>query len=181
MRFLVQFWMQFVIGPSFFGIGVGPSDQEKQQYGNTAGIGSFATSTGEGDISAASDFWKGILSGDQNQLSRILGPQYSNISQRAGQEEKTLSEFGTRSGGTAAAQQQIGDEERRAGAQMEGSVLSGAAENLGNMGSGLLSTGLSADEAAFNEAKTIQDQRAAKANDIFKSISKIAETVAILA
>jgi hypothetical protein len=180
IRFLLQPWRNLIM-PSFFGIGVGPSDSEKKEFGATAGIGNFATSTGEADISSASDFWQGILKGDQTSLSRFLGPAFSNISQRAGQETKTLSEFGTRSGGTAAAQQQIGDEERRQAGQLEGGLLGASAESLGSMGQGLLTTGLSADEAAFSEAKTIQDQRAAKANDIFKSISKIAETVAIIA
>jgi hypothetical protein len=180
MKILISLWMN-LLAPSFFGIGVGASDQEKQQYGATAGIGSFGTSTGEADISSASDFFKGILSGDQNQLSRLLGPEYSNISKRGEEELKTLSEFGTRSGGTAAAQQHIGDTERAEASNLEGSLLGASAENLSSMGQGLLSTGLSADEAAFSEAKTMQDQRAAKFNDIMSSITKTASTIAIIA
>lgn len=163
--------------PSFFGIGEGPSRQEGQEYGALGNIGSFATSTGEGDVSAASDFWKAILSGDSTQLSRFLGPAYSNISKRGGEELKTLQEFGTRSGGTAAAGQQVGDEMRREASSVEGAALSGAASGLASIGSGLLSTGASAHEAAFSAARTIQEQKAAKYNDIFKSIMSVASVV----
>lgn len=179
LRLMLQIWMPLLM-PMFFGIGMGPSDSEKKEQGAAGGIGNFATSTGEGDISSASDFWKGVLSGDQTQLSRLLGPLFSNINQRAGQELKTTSEFGTRSGGTAAQQQQIGESERKQASDAEGSLLAGAASNLGNLGTGLLSTGLSAHELAFNEAKTIQDQRAAKWNDIMQSITKSIETAAVI-
>lgn len=179
LRQMVQIWMNF-LAPSFFGIGQGPSGQEQQQYGAIGGIGNFATSTGEGDVSAASDFWKAIVSGDQSQLSRVLGPAYSAISKRGGEELKTLSEFGTRSGGTAAQQQQIGESERGQASQLEGSLLGSAASNLGSLGSGLVSTGLSAHEAAFGAAKTIQEQHAAKMNDIFKSIADVATSIATM-
>lgn len=177
-RFLVQFWMTFTT-PMFFGIGQGPSQQEYNQYGNLSNVGNFGTSTGEADISAASDFWQAILSGDSTKLSKALGPEYSAISKRGGQELKTLSEFGTRSGGTGAAQQEVGDKEREQASNLEGSLYGAAASNLGTMGSGLLNTGLSADEAAFSAADTIQQQHAAKMNDIFKSIAEVAATVAV--
>jgi len=176
LRFLLQPWMNLMM-PSFFGIGMGPSKEEGQQAGAIGNIGSFGTSTGEGDISAASDFFKAILSGDQTQLSRVLGPAYSNINKRGGEELKTLSEFGTRSGGTAAQQQQIGDKMRGEASELEGSLLGGAASNLESMGSGLLSTGLSAHEAAFGAYKDIQQQKAAKWNDIFKSITDVASAI----
>ena len=176
-RFLIRPWVNLLM-PSFFGIGQGPSRQENQEFGALANIGNFATSTGEGDISTASDFWKGIVSGDQTALSKLLGPEFSAISQRGGQELKTLSEFGTRSGGTAAQQQQVGDEMRRASSELEGKALSTAVANLGTMGTGLLSTGTSAHEAAFTAAKDIQKQHAAKMNDIFKSIADVSGSIA---
>jgi hypothetical protein len=173
LNLVVQFWTNFLF-PSFFGIGEGPSPQEEQQYGAIGGVGNFATSTGEADISKASDFWQAIISGDPCQMSRVLGPAYSNISKRGGQELKTLSEFSTRSGGTAAAQQQVGESMRSEAGALEGGLLGTAASNLGGLGSGLLSTGLSAHEAAFSAAKTIQEQKEAKWNDIFKSIMDVA-------
>ncbi len=172
IRFLIQPWINLLM-PSFFGIGQGPTKGEYREAGALGGIGSFGTSEGEKDISKASDFWNAIISGDQTQLSRALGPAYSHISERGGQELKTLSEFGTRSGGTAAQQQQIGESERKQASELEGGLLGGAASTLGGMGSGLLSTGLSAHEAAFGAEATIQKQKAAKMNDIFKSIADI--------
>ena len=180
LKILINFWFS-LLAPSFFGIGQGASGSEHKEFGRTAGIGEFATSTGEADISAASDFWRGILSGDQTQLSKLLGPEYSAINQRGGQELKTLSEFGTRSGGTAAEGQRIGEEERAQASDLEGKMVGASAEKVGEMGSGLLSTGLSATEAAFEEAYTMQQQSAAKANDIFKSINNVAQSIAILA
>ena len=159
--------------PSFFGIGEGPSSGETSQAGALGNLGNFATSTGMGDVSKASDFWNAILSGDQTQLSRVLGPAYTNINQRAGQELKTLSEFGTRSGGTAAQQQEIGESERQQASALEGGLLGTAASTLGGLGSSLLSTGLSAHEAAFSAEQTIQQQKQAKLNDIFKSIADV--------
>jgi hypothetical protein len=179
MKLLLQFWMNLWM-PSFFGIGMGPSQGEYRELGAVGNIGNFATSTGMGDISAASDFWKAILSGDQSQPSRVLGPAYSNISKRGGEELKTLSEFGTRSGGTAAAQQQIGESERGQASALEGGLIGSAASNLGSIGGGLLSTGLSAHEIAFGEEQTIQQQKQAKLNDIFKSIMDVATSVATL-
>jgi hypothetical protein len=180
LRLLLQPWLNLLV-PSFFGIGQGPSSQELNQYGNLGGIGNFGTSTGEADIGKASDFWQGVLSGDQTKLSKLLGTQYSAINQRGQQQMKTLSEFGTRSGGTAAQQQQIGDTERQQAGELEGNLTGAAAGELGSLGSGLLSTGLSADEAAFSAAEDIQQQHAAKMNDIFKSISNIGQTVALIA
>jgi hypothetical protein len=172
MKILVKMWLNFLM-PTFFGIGEGPSQAEYQQYGALGNIGSFASSTGEKDIGAASDFWNAIISGDQTQLSRALGPLYSNISKRGGEQLKTLQEFGTRSGGTAAEGQRIGDEMRSEASSAEGALLGQAASSLGGLGSGLLSTGLSAHEAAFGAAQTIQQQKQAKLNDIFKSIADI--------
>lgn len=178
MKIFLRFWINFLT-PSFFGLGEGPSQGEYQQYGAVGNIGNFATSTGEADISTASDFWRSILSGDQSQLSRVLGPEFSNISKRGEQEAKTLSEFGTRSGGTLAQQEQIGEGERTEATNLEGGVLKSAATELGSMGSGLLSTGLSADEAAFSAAQTIQQQHAAKMNDLFKSIAEVSAAVLV--
>jgi hypothetical protein len=172
LKTLIQPWLNLWM-PSFFGIGQGPTSGEFREAGALGNVGSFGTSEGEKDISKASDFWNAIISGDQTQLSRVLGPAYSNINKRAGEELKTLSEFGTRSGGTGAQQQQIGESERAQAGALEGGLLGGAASSLGSMGSGLLSTGLSAHEAAFGAEQTIQQQKAAKMNDIFKSVADI--------
>lgn len=170
-RWLVYLWTN---QDGFFGIGMGPSKQENTQFGNLAGVGSFGISEGEGDISQADSFWKSILSGDPNKISKILGPQTSAINQQAQQQKKTLSEFGNRGGGTNAASQEAGDSVRKSYDSMVSDLTGKAAGALGASGSSLLAAGASASEGAFNEANTIQQQHAAKLNDIFKSITSIA-------
>lgn len=158
----------------FFGIGMGPSKEEKAQFGALGGLANFATSRGESDIASADNFWKAILSGDPSKISTVLGPLTSGINKRAQQQKKTAAEFGTRSGGTAAAQQESGDVVRSEYDTIISGLTGQAASALGASGSSLLAAGVSAHEGAFSEANTIQQQRAAKLNDIFKSITSIA-------
>lgn len=158
----------------FFGIGMGPSKQEQSEFGNMASLANFATSKGESDINSADSFWKSILSGDPNKISKVLGPQTSGINKRAQQQKKTASEFGNRSGGTNAFQQEAGEGVRSEYDTMVSGLTGQAASALGASGSSLLAAGASGHEAAFSEANTIQQQKAAKLNDIFKSITSIA-------
>jgi hypothetical protein len=158
----------------FFGIGMGPTKQEKSEFGNIASLANFATSKGESDINSADSFWKSILSGDPNKISKVLGPQISGINKRAQQQKKTASEFGNRSGGTNAAEQEAGEGVRSEYDTMVSGLTGEAASALGASGSSLLAAGASGHEAAFSEANTIQQQKAAKLNDIFKSITSIA-------
>ena len=88
-----------------FGIGFGPSSQEKNQYGETGALANFATGEGEKDILASDNFWQAILSGDPSKISQVLGPQISGINKRAQQQKKTAGEFGNRGGGTNAGMQ----------------------------------------------------------------------------
>ena len=158
----------------FFGIGAGPTSEEKSQYRDLAGAAKFATGQGEGDILSADNFWKAILSGDPSKISTVLGPLTSGINKRAQQQKKTAAEFGTRNGGTAAAQQEAGDQVRSEYDTIISGLTGQAASALGASGSSLLAAGVSAHEGAFSEANTIQQQHAAQLNDIFKSITSIA-------
>jgi hypothetical protein len=165
-------------GPAlFFGIGLGPSKQEKNEFGAMGNLANFATSSGESDISTADNFWKSILSGDPSKISQVLGPQTSAINKQAQEQKKTASEFGTRSGGTNAAQQMAGDQVRTTYDTMVSGLTGQAAGALGASGSSLLAAGLSGHEAAFSEADTLHQQSMAKLNDIFKSIAETAGAV----
>jgi hypothetical protein len=166
-------WINLLI-PCFFGIGEGPSSAEKQQAGDIGALANFATSTGEGDISAASNFWKSILSGDPSQIAKVLGPEISSINQQGQQKKKTSSEFNTRGGGTNAGLQMTDDATRSSFDSLISGLTSSSASNLGSIGSGLLSTGLSGHTAAFDASKTIHDQNLAKWNDLFKTIAQTA-------
>jgi len=161
----------------FFGIGQGPSGAEKQQYGEMSNLGRFGIATGERDITQAEDFWSKILSGDPTQISKVLGPQISAINKQTQQQKKTAEEFGTRGGGTNAFMQTLDDQSLAAVRGMISNLTGAGAGQLGALGQGLLSTGGSATGEAFGEAQTIQEQNAAKWNDIFKSIADLAGVV----
>ena len=174
---LLLSYLSILAFPMFFGIGMGPSSQENQQYGALSGIGKFGTSAGEADISAANNFWTSILSGDPGKISQVLGPAISGINKRGQEEKKTLGEFGNRSGGTNAEAQSIDDTTRGAVTTMTSDLTGKAGSELGSLGTGLLNTGLSATSSAFDAAKVLHDQNQAKMNDIFKSIASVAAAI----
>jgi hypothetical protein len=157
-----------------FGIGQGPSKQEKQQYGEISALSNFASSQGQSDILKSDNFWKAILSGDPTQLSKVLGPEFSAINKQGQQKKKTASEFGNRSGGVNAEMQMADDSTRTSIDQMIANLTGNAASALGASGQSLLSAGFSGHEAAFSEADTIQKQHAAQMNDLFNSIAEVA-------
>jgi hypothetical protein len=156
------------------GIGQGPSGAEESQFNDLAGASNFATSSGESAISSANNFWQSILSGDPAQISKVLGPAMSGINKQGQQEKMTLSQFGNRSGGTNAQAQLIGDKTRSSVDSLISSLTGDAAGALGASGAGLLSAGISGHQAAFSDADTIQKQKSAQINDIFKSIASLA-------
>ena len=167
-----------IFAPLFFGIGMGPTSQEKGQYNDVAGIGNFGTSEGESDINASDSFYRAILSGDPSQISKVLGPTESAINKQGQQQKQTLSQFGNRGGGTNASAQMIGDTSRSSIDSAISSLTGNAAGALGASGSSLLATGLNAHDTAFSEANTIHQQQSAKMNDLFKSIAAVAAPAA---
>src|SRR5580692_9263411 len=171
MRWLKYLWAN---EDGFFGIGMGPSAQENQQYGLMSNAGNFGTGQGEGDILKSQNFWSSILSGDQSKISQVLGAPISGINKQGQQQKKTLAEFGNRGGGTNATAGNIDTNSLTAIRDMVSNLTSGAASSLGSLGSSLFGTGVSADATAFGEANTIHDQHAAKMNDIFKSAISVA-------
>lgn len=158
----------------FFGIGQGPSREEKQQYGLLSDIGGFGSRQGKSDIMKSQDFWSSILSGDMTKIASVLAPEISSINQQTQQRKKTASEFGNRGGGTNAYMQSLDDSALSTIRGMIANLTGSAASNLGNMGQNLLNTGLSGGEASFDAAKVMHDQNAAKWGDIFKSIQSVA-------
>lgn len=157
----------------FFGIGMGPSGEEKQQYGEMSNLGKFGIGHGEKDISQAENFWSSILSGDPSQISKVLGPQISAVNKQTQEQKKTASEFGNRGGGTNAAMQSLDDRSIAAVRSMISNLTGEAGGALGSLGGGLLSTGAAATGEAFGESKTIHDQNQAKWGDIFQTISNL--------
>jgi hypothetical protein len=162
----------------FFGIGMGPSGGEKTQAGAIGSVANFATSEGMADVGASDKFWRAILSGDPGQISQVLGTAISSANRQGQEAKKTASEFGTRSGGTSAGMQMTDDKTRSDVESLIANLTGKAAGALGSSGSGLLSTGLSGHEAAFDASKTMHDENLAKWNDIFKSTADVAGAAA---
>lgn len=161
-------------GSHIFGIDEGPSGQEKKNYNQLDTASGFAIGSGEGDITASQTFLRDILSGDPTKIATALAPEISAGQQQASQAKKTAAEFGTRSGGTASTLANIDAAQRGNIINLAGGLQSSAASNLGSLGSSLLSTGIGAKETAFNEAQTMQAQRAQFWNDLFKSVAATA-------
>lgn len=113
----------------------------------TGSIGGFATGLGEKNASQASSFFSNILSGDQSKIAKTLAPQISAIQTQGNQQKQTNAQFGNRSGGTNAQNQQIGDQSRSAINNMIAQLTGSAASNLESSGEGLLGTGLQATTA----------------------------------
>lgn len=158
----------------FFGIGMGPTKEEKGQYGDIAGIGDFGTSEGKKDTLASDNFWHSILSGDPGKIATVLGPEISGINKQGQQQKKTTAEFGNRGGGTNASEQMAGDNTRTSYDSLVAELTGKAAGALGASGASLLSVGLSAHDTAFSDANIIHQQKMAKTNDLFKSITAVA-------
>lgn len=112
--------------------------------GNAGSISQFGTNTGQGAVTDANKFYQGILSGDPGQIAQTIAPEIQAGQQQTQQAKQGLAEFGTRSGGTAAAS---------AGAD---------AANRGNIISliGRLQSGAAAGEAGLGENQTAQGLQA---------------------
>lgn len=149
---------------SFWGGLFGGSNPTVNKGINQTGqIAGFSQGLGESNLGTASGWWKSLLSGDQAQISKALGPEFSAIQKQGDQQKKTTAMFGNRSGGNNAANQNIGDKTREAQRGMVSSLLSGAASSLANTGGNLLSTALSSLDM---QEKFSQDQMENWSNSI---------------
>ena len=172
MLHLLWHLLSFPLAMGFFGIGMGPSTQEKQQYGQLTADAGWATGQGESDIAQSSKFMSDILSGDPTRTAQALAPQISGMQQRAEQQKDTIAQTGNRSGGHTAKVASIDAGTRGDVTNLVGGLTTHAADSLGEMGSNLFGKGMAGTESAFGEAKTLHDQESAKINDLVSSISK---------
>jgi hypothetical protein len=157
-----------------FGIGMGPSSQEKQAYGNLNSLAGFGSQHGQNDISQAESFYSSILSGDRGKQAQVLAPEISTLKSQAQQRKNTGAEFGNRSGGTNASMQLVDDNVHSDINRMVDSLLSGSAGALASIGENQTGQASGNYAQVFGEATTMQQQEQAKWNDIFKSISDVA-------
>jgi len=169
--FLIKFWRN---EDGFFGVDMGVSQDQQSQHNNLTAASGFATGLGEQDLTASSNFMNEILSGDPTKVATALAPQINQQQQRTQQAKDTTAQFGPRSGGTAATVANMGAADRASTTDLVGGLTGKAASDLGSMGSGLLSTGMSGDITGFDQASALQKQKAAKFNDIMSSTAAVA-------
>jgi hypothetical protein len=120
------------------------------QLGQLSG---FSQGIGQGDTTAASNYYRNILSGDPALEAKSLAPQ---ISAQQGQEQQarnSLAQFGNRSGGTGAAQQAIGAQGRGNIINALGGLQQGAAGGLANIGQSNLGLAASDTQAQAGESQ----------------------------
>lgn len=161
-----------------FGIDMGPSNAENTQYNNLSGLSSTVANEGLSDLSQSQGFMSAILSGDPAKIGQVLGPQIQAIQQQGQQQKQTNAQFHNRSGGTNASNQTVGDKVTSGVNNLVSSLTGTALNGLNNTGLSLVNTGANGFSTAFGEADTMQQQNAAKWNDIFNSISQAISAVA---
>ncbi len=157
-----------------FGIDVGPSSQENQNYNALFGSSAFATGQGESYVTSSDAFLQAILSGNNAQIMQLLAPQINGIKTSAQNLKLKNSQFSNRSGGVVASNNALDDSTRSDISGMVGNLTGTAASSLGSQGAGLLGLGMSGYGTGFGEADTMQKQRASQWNDLFNSIASVA-------
>jgi hypothetical protein len=121
-----------------------------------------------------------ILSGDPTRVSKALAPQISTMQKQNQQQRNQTAQFAPRSGGNAATVANLGTSGRSDIINLTGALTNSAATNLGSQGAGLLSMGMSGNEAGFDMATQMQAQQAAKWNEIINAIGKTIGSIASL-
>jgi hypothetical protein len=177
LDFLLSIWVA-PLSPSFFGVGMGPNQEQKKEQGVLSGIGDFGVKSGENAINQSQGFWSSILSGDMDKIMKVLGPQISAIKGQGQQMKQTAAQFGNRSGGMNASAQMADDRTRSEVNNLISSLTGAAASNLGSMGISELGIGEGASKDSFSAASVIQELNAKKWGDIFNSIAAVAGGVA---
>jgi hypothetical protein len=135
------------------GLFTGSSPTETGDINQAGGISGTETALGEGAQNAGIGFQEGILSGNQGEISKLLAPQISDIAQQAQQKTQTNAEFGNRSGGTNASNQQTTDTARASVNDMISKLTGSAASALPGEGQAAVNTGLQANEVQDQEAQ----------------------------
>lgn len=125
--------------------------------GKTGQISDFASSQGQQNTTAGSSFFNGLLSGDATKTSQALAPQISAAKTSLQSDQKKASETGSRSGGTAGANNAAQDKVHSDITNMTGTLTGGAASTLLSSGSGLLGTALGGYNQQANMSQVQMD------------------------
>jgi hypothetical protein len=147
------------------GIFGGSNPTLNNNIGQLGQISGSATTQGQSDTSAASNFFQSLLQGKTTSLA----PQIAGIQGQTQNKIQSLGTFGNRSGGTNASANTAGDQGRVSVNNLVQGLVGGAASSLGSLGTSLQGIGLSAMNQQTNASQTRLDNWK---NSIFgKSIS----------
>lgn len=108
-----------------------PTAGEQSEFGT---LGNEQIGTGENLVTPAATYYEDILSGDPTKIAQSLAPEISAGQNQVEQQALTGSEFGTRSGGTTAANNAAEGQERGNIINLVGGLQQGAASAAGNLG-----------------------------------------------
>ncbi len=116
--------------------------------GQESKIGKSEVAAGQGGLDSAMKYFQSLLSGDRSKIAGAIAPAVSTLTNQSQQERQTQSEFGNRSGGTNAANQQTTERVSGEITNLINSLIPDAAKELGTLGTareglGLESLGLS--------------------------------------
>lgn len=137
---------------SFFGdIFTGNSGTQTGDINNAGNVMNFGTGAGEGAVKTGLGFDEDLLSGNQQDIARLLEPQIKGIQERGQQQIQTQGQFANRSGGVNASNQNNIDTQRSAVNDMVSKLTGDAAGRVTNTGMGLLNTGLQANQLQNEE------------------------------
>lgn len=142
------------------GGGGGVSADRSNQLGSWANLNNvsgYGTSSGENDINQGSSFWSGILSGDPTKIAQTIAPQAKIIRGQAQQQKNQLAQFGTRSGGTGGAAQQIDSNATGSIDNLINSLIPQAATSLTGLGTNLLGLSTQASSTVGSQAEQARE------------------------
>jgi len=131
-----------------FGMGGSASKTDRTHelgaWGTLSDVSNFGTGAGKTNITSGTADFKDILSGDPTKVSEAIAPQAGAIRSQANQQIQTNSQFGNRSGGTNASNQQISTNAEGKVQDLINTLIPQAAQNLESTGLSELSAGSSA-------------------------------------
>ena len=148
-----------LVGGIYDLFGGDPTAGEEKQLGS---LGTFDTGVGEGLTAAGANFEREILSGNPTEIATALAPEISTEAGQVEQQRLQGSEFGTRSGGTAAATNAAESKSRGDIINLEGGLQANTAGAAVGQGTGLLGQASSdiskkAELDAQNRQRTVGD------------------------
>lgn len=121
--------------------------------GTAGDISNFGTTTGQKATTDASDYYSNILSGDPSKIAESIAPEIQAGQEQTQQAKNQAAQFGTRSGGTAAASAGADAANRSNIISLVGKLQQGAAAGEAGIGQNQEGLGLSANGQQASESQ----------------------------